>query len=251
MPAACNIRLAVAADVDSGISGTWTNVAGAPSGCVFGPEIEFQFKQSTWDHFRSYGRYPNTQLSDDSFIAYDLTPGVSYDFRTGANGAVSVHGRDSHEDGTVTLTSVSESDEFGASPVSDSFASGGNGTLFTGWDVDELTIPAGIGTHDAGVVQRRKQNADETWPAWPTGHVITDTTARSHTFTGLADGTWQVRVRARTANTEDHDNDANTPDQTVHRLGFTSEIHTVTLDAAYTAVPGPPTGATIARASAR
>ena len=433
VPAACDITLTVAADVDSGISGTWTNVAGAPTGCVFGPEIEFQFKQSTWDHFRSYGRYPNSQQSEDSFIAYDLRPGVSYDFKiaavdaagrknesnvasatvaydadaaddhsplnvrvvphnrgnayvtwedsptapsrqtltrfvvewktpggtamtkdvaatapketeitgltdgsvylvrvaarrtdasstiyhawsgptapftarseptrlwffgntprlvgsvgsvrlflrvdrntpagfticrltvgsssqrdincplgtlshTGGNGAISVHGRDTHEDGTVTLTSVSESDEFGASPVSDSFASGGNGTLFIGWDVDEVRIPADIGTHDAWVVQHRKQNADETWPAWPTGHVITDTTARSHTFTGLANGTWQVRVRARTANTEDHDDDAITPDQTVHRLGFTSEIHTVTVDSTYTDTPGTPAGARV------
>ena len=49
---------------------------------------------------------------------------------------------------------------------------------------------------DAWEVQHRKQNADETWPTWRTGHIITDTTARSHTFTGLADGIWQVHVRA-------------------------------------------------------
>ncbi|MYI74850.1 MAG: hypothetical protein F4057_05890, partial [Acidobacteria bacterium] len=428
VPAACNIRLAVAADVDSGISGTWTNVAGAPTGCVFGPEIEFQFKQSTWDHFRSYGRYPNTQLSDDSFIAYDLKPGVTYDFKivavdaagrtnesnvasatvlydadaaddhsprnvrvvvhnrgnayvtwedsptapsgqtltkfivewktpggtattkeissgapkeahitgltdgtaylvrvaarrtdasstiyhawsgptpftarlepiqvwftgktprtiprdtevrlflrvhrntpagitvcpvnhggtvktvncpigtqvhTDVSGVVSVKARSTDEDGTVSESSETDSDLGGAEPPEAS-ASGGNGTIVIVWS--EVEAQFAIGTQDAWVVQHRKQNADKTWPTWTTGHVITDTSTRSHTFTGLADGTWQVRVRPRHANVEDHDDDANTPDQTVRRDGFASETFTVTVDSDYTAAPGPPTGITI------
>ena len=428
VPAACNLTLTVEADVDSGISGTWTNVAGAPTGCVFGPEIEFQFKQSTWDHFRSYGRYPNTQLSDDSFIAYDLTPGVSYDFRivavdaagrtnesniasatvlydadaaddhsprnvrvvvhnrgnayvtwedsptapsgqslvkfvvewktpggtamtkdvavtaakeahitgltdgtaylvrvaarrtdasstihdawsgpapftarlepiqvwftsktprtipadavvrlflrvlrntpagitvcpvnhggavrtvncplgtqvhTEVSGVVSVKARSTDEDGTVSESSETDSDLGGAEPPEAS-ASGGNGTIVIVWS--DVEAQFAIGTQDAWVVQHRKQNADKTWPNWTTGHVITDTSTRSHTFTGLADGTWQVRVRARHANVEDHDDDPITPNQTVRRDGFASEIHTVTVDSDYTAVPGPPTGVTI------
>ncbi|MXY15519.1 MAG: hypothetical protein F4Y57_00515 [Acidobacteria bacterium] len=434
VPEACNITLTVAADVDSGISGTWTNVAGSPTGCVFGPEIEFQFKQSTWDHFRTYGRYPNSQRTgqgQDSFIAYDLTPGITYDFKIVAvdaagrknesnvasaaavydadagdphspldvrvvvhnrgdayvtwedpatapsgssgqtltkfvvetvaadfssttnevdpatanefqitgltdgsvyavrvaarwlsadgvtiawsaptapftalrepvqvwflenypfihpdairlfsrveynvpaaltvcsytddgvaktmncpvrtlvhqdvTGDVSIRATSSTEDGATVHTTEVESEFRGPRPVQ-AHASGGNGTLLIAWGGWGATGPLGVGTHDAWIVQHRKQNADETWPDWPSGTVLTDTTARSHTFSGLANGTWQVRVRARTANVEDHDGNPLTPDQTVHRLGFTSEIQTVTLDATYTAVPGLPTGAVI------
>ena len=63
----------------------------------------------------------------------------------------------------------------------------------------------------------------------------------------LADrrGQGRVQVIPRSANTEDHDNDPNTIDQTVHRLGFASEIQTVTLAAGNTTAPGRVTGGTV------
>lgn len=431
VPEACDITLSVEANVDRGISGTWINVAGTPTGCVFGPEVEFQFKQSTWDHFRNYGLFPNDPPSgpgQPSFIGYDLEPGVTYDFKivavdaagrknesnvasatvlydagaadehsprdvrvaphnrgdayvewsdpaslgsgrtltkfvvewttaagapmtaeidpaaanghritgltdssvytvrvaarttdassnmydawsaptapftarvepiqvwftrntpwisassgllfsrvqynipaantvcefndggvdgtlncprvtlvyTEVTGDVTIRARSIVEGDITAYSSEHESDFGGPRPV-DAHASGGNGTLVIVWGNFGEPGHGGIGTHDAWVVQHRQQNTDGTWPSWPSGHVIADATARSHTFTGLANGTWQVRVRARSANEEDHDGDSNTPDQTVHRLGFTSEIRTVTLAAGNAAKPGRPTAVT-------
>ena len=103
------------------------------------------------------------------------------------------------------------------------------GKILLVWD--EGASGSGPGEIDGYVVQHRKRNADGTWPDWPDGEVKA-ATDRSHTFTGLADGVYQVRARSRTANSEDHDNNQLTPDQTVHRLGFTSEILTIRVDAA-------------------
>ncbi|MDE2745757.1 MAG: fibronectin type III domain-containing protein, partial [Chloroflexota bacterium] len=413
VPEACNITLTVEANVDRGISGTWANVTGMPNGCVYGPEIEYEFKESTWDYFRNYGRFNNHGQSNptqDSFIAYDLKPGVTYDFRivavdaagrknpsnvasakvvydvdgadehsprdvrvgvhnrgdayvewsepastapgrtlsgfivewktaSGAamtaevgsastvhhitglthgsvysvrvaarttaagdvqdawsspsppftavsepiqvwfasntpliiastgilfvyvdrntpaglivcrinddgtvkeincpkntlatkdvTGNVSVLARNSEEDSEVRTDSSTHNGEFGGPRAVPAYASGGNGRLVIAWGaVDSGPGHAGIGNMDAWIVSRRQQNADGTWPNWGFGHehTITDTTARSHTFTGLANGTWQVQVRART---DGDDGDANTTD--TPRLGFTSEVRTVTL----------------------
>ena len=84
--------------------------------------------------------------------------------------------------------------------------SGGNGKLVVGWEAADPVQ----GQINAYIVQRRQQNADSTWPsAW------TDETKaasdRSHTFTGLANGTWQVRVRGR--------NNADDTDASTHILG--------------------------------
>ena len=71
-------------------------------------------------------------------------------------------------------------------------ASGGNGKLLVGWEAPKAVN----GAINAYFVERRQQNMDGTWP---TTWTETEKSAsdRSHTFTGLANGTWQVRVRAR------------------------------------------------------
>ena len=71
------------------------------------------------------------------------------------------------------------------------------------------------------------------------------TTDRTHTITGLADGTYQVIVRAYNVEMVDHDNDPITPAQAVEHHGFFSEYHTVTVDADHTGRPGKPTGGVI------
>ncbi len=68
---------------------------------------------------------------------------------------------------------------------------------------------------------------------------------RSHTYTGLPDGTYQVTVLASAVTLVDHDNNPITPDREIETDGFTSEIHTVTVDADNTAVPGGPTGGSV------
>ena len=115
------------------------------------------------------------------------------------------------------------------------WASGGNGKLLVGW---QAATGAGIGAINAHVVERRQQNADKTWPSSWTSEVKADTD-REHTFTGLANGTWQVRAR----------NNANDMDNSTHILGTTSEILTVVLAAANTNTPGTPTSAGVARGS--
>ncbi len=102
-------------------------------------------------------------------------------------------------------------------------ASGGNGRFLVEWTELAATALTHFGTLDAYVIQHR-QGTSGTW----TNTVITDTTKRSHTITGLSNGSnYQVRVRGRSANLEDHDDDPKSPDETVHRLGFTSDIMTV------------------------
>ena len=84
VPEACDLNLTVEANVDRGISGTWSNSATMPAGCAVGLEIEYEYKESTWDHFRNYGRFNNHQQQNPnqpSFIAYGLKPDVTYDFR--------------------------------------------------------------------------------------------------------------------------------------------------------------------------
>ena len=436
VPDACDIELTVEANVDRGISGTWSNQANMPAGCTFGLEIEYEYKESTWDYFHNYGRFNNHQRQNPnqpSFIAYGLKPGVTYDFRivavnaagrknesnvasatvrydtsatadanspehvraqadnssgvlvtwgeytapggrtvsaivvewkTGTGAAMTAevpHSTDTQSDyvnrrhritgltdgqvytvraaartyetddatkttsdawsvpappirvwseptqlwfidstpsynrtisrvfmtsdsnktwgstvcsassnggsagtincptgtlvslsagGTITvgITGMRSGETASSSPsvgvagggtgflahasggaaASDGNAATNEGRIVVVWDAAGTSQI--IGSLDAYVVQHRKQNADSTWPDWPSGHVQTDTSERIHTFNGLADGTWQVRVRARAANVEDHDGDPNTDPKTVHRLGFTSEILTVTVD---------------------
>ena len=109
-------------------------------------------------------------------------------------------------------------------------ASGGNGRLAVAW---AKPGSSGTGSIEAYVVQHSQQNANGTWTAW------TDTEKsaadREHTFTGLADGTWKVRVRARS------DGDDGNPGTTdAPRLGTPSEEMTVTLGSAHANRPGPP-----------
>lgn len=106
------------------------------------------------------------------------------------------------------------------------WASGANRGLLVEW----TGVSAGTkGTLDAYIVQHR-QGTSGTW----TDTELTDTSLRSHYVTGLTNGNlYQVRVRGRSANLEDHDNDPDTPDETVHYLGFTSEIVTVNVSWLY------------------
>ena len=424
VPEACNITLTVEADVDRGISGTWKNVAGTPTGCVFGPEIEYLFKESTYDHFRNYGRFDNhrqTAPTQDSFIAYALESGITYDFKIVAVDAAGrknesnvasatvvydADAADAHSPTTVRVVAINDSsasvtwsapasfsagrtlskyvvewktgtaaattaevasgitnhritgltdgsvytvrvaarttdaantilDSWSAPaapftawseptkvwstsgtpaiiggklfvhaqrnkragtavcPYNDGvldpswrcpagtlvqtaidgdlsvtirntdvdgttvtrsgpywgfvggphsvpvYASGGNGTLVVVWEA--LIRTDHLGAHDAWIVGRRQQNADGTWPNWIAANEVTkSTTDLTHTFSGLANGTWQVRVRARS---DGDDGDPMTTDTA--RLGFTSEVLTVTLAVGNTAVPGRVTGGTV------
>ena len=108
------------------------------------------------------------------------------------------------------------------------WVSGGNGELLMGWDAP---AESGSGSVNGYVVQLRSRNADGSWSGWSDTEKADD--ARSHTFTGLDDGTYQVRVRAR--------NDNNDSDPDTHTLGVTSEVRTVAVAAAITNLPGAPT----------
>ncbi len=113
------------------------------------------------------------------------------------------------------------------------WGSGGAGQIAVAW---EAAGAPGVGNLDAYIVQHRSGTSG----AW-TDTVFADTTTtfmtRTATIKGpsnaaLADGTWQVRVRGRS---DGDDEDPNTTDSPI--LGFTSEILTVTVNAASTVVP--------------
>ena len=136
---------------------------------------------------------------------------------------------ESRLDGVTTASATYVGEAGGPGGGFGVFASGGNGTLVVVWETAPSSLA--VGNLDAYLVQHRLQNADETWPAWPSGEVKA-ATDRRHTFTGLTNGTWQVRVRARS---DGDDGDPNTTD--TPRLGFTSDILTVTLSADYDEAP--------------
>ncbi|MXW96939.1 MAG: fibronectin type III domain-containing protein [Acidimicrobiaceae bacterium] len=122
----------------------------------------------------------------------------------------------------------------------DAGASGGSGRLRVVWN-EPAANSEQVGAINGYVVQRRSRNTDGTWSAWSgTVKAVTD---RSHTFTGLADGIYQVRVRAKT---DGNDNDPNTTDSKI--LGTTSTVRTVAVLAASTNLPGAPGGSVAAGA---
>ena len=124
----------------------------------------------------------------------------------------------------------------GPTPPDPVWVSGGNGKLLVGWNESSNATTGAI---NAYIVQIRVYGGDGTWSAWnDTEKAASD---REHTYTGLANGTWQVRVRARNNNNDD--------DDSTHILGTTSETRIVTLAAANTNTPGVPTSAAVTSGS--
>ncbi len=122
-------------------------------------------------------------------------------------------------DGTDTTTATQEGVK-GGPPAFAIYASGGNLQFVVAWDgVASSSSTTELGEIDAYIVQHRASGAT----SWTTT-TLEDADARSHTITGLTSGTWEVRVRARSVNSEDTDNDPTTDPVDVHYLGFTSEV---------------------------
>lgn len=146
-----------------------------------------------------------------------------------ADGEIRVFAEATH-DGVVTTSPTSIGSSGGPAGGFGVYASGGDGELLVEWG--SATTGLALGTLDAYIVQHRLQNTDGTWPDWPTGEVKA-ASDHTHTFTGLTNGTWQVRVRGRT---DGDDGDPGTTDTA--RLGFTSNVVTVTLASDNDEAPG-------------
>ena len=199
VPEACDLTLAVEANVDRGISGTWTNMANMPAGCAFGLEIEYEYKQSTWDHFRNYGRFRNHQAvnpNQPSFIAYGLKPGVTYDFRIVA---VDAAGR-KNESNVASATVVYDADATpdANSPLNLRVHPDNNSGAVVTWDA-----PASVATG------RTLSGYVVEWRSGTTSTATVAADATSHRITGLTDGTtYTVRVAARTTGSSPATHDA-------------------------------------------
>ncbi|MCY4511664.1 MAG: SwmB domain-containing protein [Acidobacteria bacterium] len=128
----------------------------------------------------------------------------------------------STQDGTGATASASSAGREDGLPPPVIRASGGGGNLHVVWTgvATNPGIGQGVGAVDAYILQHRSGTSG-TW-------IRTEKGAgdRTHTFTGLASGTWQVRVRARD---NGDDGDPNTTDKAI--LGFTSDVLTVTVAA--------------------
>ncbi len=132
--------------------------------------------------------------------------------------------------GGVSTTSSLYEGEVGGPSAFLVYASGGLGKLVVVWEGYE-SDPDNL---DAYVVQHRQGTSG----AW-TNNVVTDTTKRTHTITGLDPGTatpntWQVRVRGRVTDGMDP--------VVTRTLGFTSEILTVQTHILWNKPPDYPTG---------
>ena len=200
VPEACDLTLAVEANVDRGISGTWTNMANMPAGCAFGLEIEYEYKQSTWDHFRNYGRFRNHRAvnpNQPSFIAYGLKPGVTYDFRIVA---VEAAGR-KNESNVASATVVYDADATpdANSPLNLRVHPDNNSGAVVTWDA-----PASVATG------RTLSGYNVEWKTTgSTGTAIVDASTTSRRITGLTNGSvYRVRVAARTTGSSPATHDA-------------------------------------------
>ncbi len=119
----------------------------------------------------------------------------------------------------------------GAAP-SDNDVNTHEGRIAVAWDAAGST--GVVGSIDAYIVQHRSGTSG----AWT--ETIKAAGDRSHTIGSLADGTYQVRVRARS---DGNDNNPNTTDTA--KLGFTSAILTVKVSAADTGTVSPRVDATL------
>ena len=199
VPEACNLSLTVEANVDRGISGTWSNSANMPAGCAVGLDIEYEYKESTWDHFRNYGRFRNHQQqtpNQPSFIAYGLKPDVTYDFRIVAVDAAGRKNESNVASATVRWDADATADA--NSPLNLRVQPDNNSGALVTW-----SAPASLATGrtlSGYVVQWLSGGVNSTT-------VAADTT--SHRITGLTDGTvYKVRVAARTSGTNPTSHDA-------------------------------------------
>lgn len=151
-----------------------------------------------------------------------------------AMGAVTVTGTGSIGGVTTGQLSPAEGNVGGPSGF-EVWGSGGAGQIAVAWEA--AAVRSGTGNLDAYIVQHRSGTSGA-WTDTVFTNADTAFTSRTATIKGpsdaaLADGTWQVRVRARSDG--DTDNDPMTAQTAV--LGFTSEILTVTVDAASTVLP--------------
>ena len=145
-----------------------------------------------------------------------------------STGSLTAHA--THTVGGVSTTSSLHEGEVGGPGGFLVYASGGLSKLVVVWEGYE-SDPDNL---DAYIVQHR-QGTSGSW----TDTVVTDTTKRTHTITGLTPGsstpnTWQVRVRGRVTDGMDP--------VVTRTLGFTSEILTVQTFILWNKPPDYPTG---------
>ena len=115
----------------------------------------------------------------------------------------------------------------------DAWASGGNGRIRVVWNEADATSHQ-VGSINGYRVEYRGRRDDGSWSGWNTGTVkaVTDS---SHTITGLTEGVWQVRVRAKT---DGDDGNPSTTDS--ERLGTTSAVRTVSVSRSNSNLPEAP-----------
>ena len=106
VPPDCAVTLTVAADLPSGVSGSWTSAGGRTTGCEAGG-VTIEFKKTSEGTWNS-----GTALTDDekrtrAFTTGGLEHGVSYDFRVVATDAAG----GTYTSATQTVTVADGSDE--------------------------------------------------------------------------------------------------------------------------------------------
>ncbi|MXZ90522.1 MAG: hypothetical protein F4Z05_03500, partial [Chloroflexi bacterium] len=132
-----------------------------------------------------------------------------------------------------TASHVAETQSGGPLPPQ-AWASGGNGRLVVVWSEAEEDETSQVGSINGYVVELRTRLDDGSWSGW-LSNTVKAVTDRTHTFTGLAEGTYQVRVRGRTDGASGEPSPSD-----IEILGGTSPMRTVVVSRANVNPPQPP-----------
>ena len=170
-----------------------------------------------------------------TLVSLDVTADGTYTVRATATAS-----------GKSAATPNITGDHTGAITPSVMRASGGDGEFVVSWEPSAVTVKSHTPGGLTGWVIETKSETETTW----TEKAVVGPTVREHKVTGLTNGSHKVRVRGRTSEQCDHDNDPNTPVQTCNERTGMSYEWPVTTATTKTSLPTAPVDGKVTGAGA-
>ena len=171
-------------------------------------------------------------------ISNPVIPGGTYVFKATANTPGNTE--------TAETPNIS-GDHTGAITPGVMRTSGGNGEFVVSWAPQAKTHSTSTPGDLTGWVIETKSGTETTW----TQKAVAGPTVREYKVTGLTNGSHKVRVRGRTSEQCDHDNDPNTPPQTCNERTGMSYEWPVTTATTKTKLPSAPVGGAVTSAGGK